>query len=72
MEHNSFDEYDEIFNLFDSLLIDKKESRSRKRKWREIETYKDRKRWSKFHLVQRQLYFFYVCAKSNKVLPVIR
>ncbi|MBA6231836.1 MULTISPECIES: DUF3545 family protein [unclassified Colwellia] len=44
MEHNSVDEYDEIFNLFDSLLIDKKESRSRKRKWREIETYKDRKR----------------------------
>jgi hypothetical protein len=44
MEHNSFDEYDEIFNLFDSLLVDKKELRSRKRKWREIESYKDRKR----------------------------
>jgi hypothetical protein len=44
MENNSFDEYDEIFNLFDSLLVDKKEPRSRKRKWREIESYKDRKR----------------------------
>tara|TARA_B100000809_G_C14593427_1_gene334561 strand:- start:197 stop:364 length:168 start_codon:yes stop_codon:yes gene_type:complete len=44
MEHNSLDEYDEIFNLFDNLLVDKKESRSRKRKWREIENYKDRKR----------------------------
>ncbi|TWX47847.1 DUF3545 family protein [Colwellia hornerae] len=44
MEHNSVDEYDEIFSLFDGLLTDQKESRSRKRKWREIETYKDRKR----------------------------
>jgi len=44
MEHNNFDEYDEIFNLFDSLLIDKKEPRSRKRKWREIDRYKDSKR----------------------------
>ncbi|MBA6251336.1 MAG: hypothetical protein ACI9O3_001183 [Colwellia sp.] len=44
MEHNNFDEYDEIFSLFDGLLTDQKESRSRKRKWREIETYKDRKR----------------------------
>jgi hypothetical protein len=44
MEQNNFDEYDEIFNLCDSLLADKKEPRSRKRKWREIETYKDRKR----------------------------
>jgi len=44
MEQNNFDEYDEIFNLCDSLLADKKEPRTRKRKWREIETYKDRKR----------------------------
>jgi len=44
MEHNSFDEYDETFTLSDRLLTDKKEPRSRKRKWREIESYKDRKR----------------------------
>jgi len=44
MERNSLDEYDDIFNLFDSLLVDKKEPRSRKRKWREIESYNDRKR----------------------------
>lgn len=44
MENSNFDEYDEIFNLCDSILADKKTPRSRKRKWREIESYKDRKR----------------------------
>jgi len=44
MEHTSFDEYDNIFNNSFELINGSKEKRSQKRKWREIETYKDRKR----------------------------
>jgi hypothetical protein len=44
MEHNSFDEYDDIFNHSYELIHSAKESSTRKRKWREIETYKDRQR----------------------------
>jgi hypothetical protein len=44
MEHSSFDEYDNIFNTSFDLINDPKEKRAQKRRWREIETYKDRKR----------------------------
>lgn len=44
MEHNSFDEYDDIFNNSYNLINNAKEERTKKRKWREIETYKDRQR----------------------------
>jgi hypothetical protein len=44
MEHTSFDEYDDIFTNSFELITDSKDNRSQKRKWREIETYKDRQR----------------------------
>ena len=44
MEHSSFDEYNDIFTTSFELISDSNEKRSQKRKWREIETYKDRLR----------------------------
>jgi hypothetical protein len=44
MEHSSFDEYNDIFTTSFELISDSNEKRSQKRKWREIETYKDRQR----------------------------
>jgi len=44
MEHSYLDEYDSIFTTSFELINDPTEKRSKKRKWREIETYKDRQR----------------------------
>ena len=49
MNNNIMADFDQLFDEYNNEIMQQKETRSRKRKWREIETYKDKK-WLKQEL----------------------